>query len=149
MYIFALSLHLLAATVWTGGHLVLTLSVLPKVLKNSDVDLLRQFEVLYERVGMPALLVQVVTGLYLAWRADSTVWNWISFEGHSGSHIGLKLTLLMITVAFALHAKIRVIPKLSASNLKLMGFHIIAVTILSVLFVLVGVSFRTGGFLIS
>ena len=28
--------HLLAATIWVGGHLVLALGFLPKALKNKD-----------------------------------------------------------------------------------------------------------------
>ncbi|TDO16827.1 MULTISPECIES: hypothetical protein [Halomonas] len=32
-----LLLHLLGATVWTGGHLVLAATILPRVLKGRDV----------------------------------------------------------------------------------------------------------------
>jgi uncharacterized membrane protein len=42
MHGFLLLLHLLAATIWTGGHLVLSLVILPRVLKNkSPAELLR------------------------------------------------------------------------------------------------------------
>ena len=63
MYSLLLLLHILAATVWTGGHLVLALTVLPRALRARDPQILLQFESGYERVGMPALLLQVLTGL--------------------------------------------------------------------------------------
>ncbi len=61
MYQLILTLHVLAATIWTGGHLVLALGILPDVLKNRDVEGLLNFEGKYERVGIPALIVQVIT----------------------------------------------------------------------------------------
>jgi hypothetical protein len=47
-------------------------------------------------------------------------------------------------VGFAIDARLRVIPVLSEKNLSVMAWHIIPVTIFSVLFVVAGVSFRTG-----
>ena len=55
--------HLLGATIWTGGHLILSLVVLPKALLKQDIDVLLQFEAQFEKVGMSALCVQVGTGL--------------------------------------------------------------------------------------
>ena len=37
-------LHILGATVWTGGHLILAATVLPQALKHRDPDLIHQFE---------------------------------------------------------------------------------------------------------
>lgn len=70
MYEIALLLHILAATIWTGGHIVL--------------------------------------------------------------------------FAFAIDARLRVLPHLSADWLTAMAWHIVPVTILSILLVVAGVSFRTG-----
>ena len=54
--------------------------------------------------------------------------------------------MLATTVAFALDARLRLIPRLSEQNLGALAWHIVPVTIVSVLFVVVGVSFRTGWF---
>lgn len=59
-------LHLLGAAVWTGGHLILTAVILPQALRARSVDVVRDFESRYERIGIPALAIQVVTGLWLA-----------------------------------------------------------------------------------
>jgi uncharacterized membrane protein len=56
-------LHVLGATIWTGGHLVLVTGFLPAALRDRDPNVLSQVESRYERVGMPALVVQVITGV--------------------------------------------------------------------------------------
>ncbi len=146
MYIFILTIHLLAATIWTGGHLVLALTILPGVLKErSPLNLLR-FETGYEKIGLPALFIQVVTGLWLAYHLIPDVGMWLSFNNPISRLILVKLTLLLLTVIFAADARTRIIPNLSEQNLISAAYHIIAVTIISVLFVIVGVSFRIGGY---
>ncbi len=144
MYGVLLLLHILAATVWTGGHLVLAITVLPRVLKEKSPKELLRFESAYERLGIPALLVQVATGLWLAYRLVPDVDQWLSFGSPVSRLIGAKILLLAITVALAADARIRIIPKLSEENLTSLAWHIIPVTIVSVLFVIVGISFRTG-----
>ncbi|MEV3844375.1 hypothetical protein RI497_18285, partial [Aeromonas veronii] len=74
----ALFLHILGATIWTGGHIILALIVLPKALKESSTKILLDFESVYERIGMPALITQIVTGIYLALNIESDVLNWFN-----------------------------------------------------------------------
>jgi putative copper export protein len=146
MYGILLLLHILAATIWTGGHMVLTLTVLPKVLKQRSPTELLRFESAYERIGIPALIIQVATGLWLAYRLVPDMSQWLAFDGPVSRLVGAKIVLLAVTVAFAIDARIRIIPRLSEKTLASLAWHIIPVTILSVLFVVVGVSFRTGWF---
>jgi putative copper export protein len=144
MYGILLLLHILAATVWTGGHLVLALTVLPRVLKEKSPSELFLFESAYERIGIPALLIQVATGVWLARRVVPDVSQWFAFDDPTARLIGAKLVLLAVTIAFAVDARLRIIPRLSVQNLTSLAWHIISVTAISVLFVVVGVSFRTG-----
>ena len=138
--------HILGATIWTGGHIVLALIILPKALTESSTKILLDFESVYERIGMPALIMQIITGFYLALNIESNVLTWFDFDNKVTNVILIKLTLLTMTACLAINARFRVIPNLSKSNLALMGWHIRAVTIISILFVFVGVSFRTGWF---
>ena len=147
MFATLLTLHILGATIWTGGHLVLALAILPRVLRERDVAFLTAFESRFERIGIPALLTQIATGLWLAYRALPDVGAWFGFEGLAATHIGTKLGLLGLTIALAAHARLRLIPGLDGNRLPLLAAHIIAVTVVSVLFVIVGVGFRTGGVL--
>ena len=59
-------LHLLGASVWVGGHIVLVRVILPSALKERDPKRILDFEHGYGKVGMMALAIQVVTGLWLA-----------------------------------------------------------------------------------
>lgn len=144
MYGALLLLHIIAATIWTGGHIVLSFVVLPRVLKERSPEILLAFESGYEKIGMPALIVQVVTGLMLAYRLVPDFTQWFNFANPYSHPIMAKLTLLAITVGFAINARLRVIPNLTPATLSVMAWHIIPVTVLSILFVVVGVSFRTG-----
>ena len=145
MYKYVLMLHILAATVWTGGHLILSLTILPKALKERAPDIILNFESRYERIGITSLLVQVVTGLWLAYHLLPDVGAWFAFESYASHLIVAKMGLLALTAAFAVDARFRIIPNLSEKNLKALAYHIVPVTIISVLFVIVGVGFRTGG----
>lgn len=144
MYGILLLLHILAATIWTGGHIILSVVVLPKVLKERSPRALLEFESVYEKIGMPALVIQVVTGLMLAYRMIPDITQWFNTSNPITHPIMAKLGLLALTVGFAVNARFRVIPNLSPATLKVMAWHIIPVTIFSILFVVVGVSFRTG-----
>lgn len=146
MYGLALLLHILAATIWTGGHIVLSVVVLPKVLRERSPARLLEFESVYEKIGMPALIIQVITGLFLAYRMLPDVSQWLDFSNPIAHPILLKLSLLTLTLCFAMSARFRVIPHLSEKNLTTMAWHIIPVTTISILFVITGVSFRTGWF---
>ena len=141
-----LLLHVLAATVWTGGHLVLALSILPQALRSKSVADLSRFESAYEKVGIPALLIQVASGLWLAFQVAPDVSQWFTFEDPVARLVGVKLLLLFSTIAFAADARLRIIPRLSSENLMSLAWHVVPVTIISILFVTVGVSFRTGWF---
>ena len=145
MYALMLFLHVLGATVWTGGHLVLALTWLPRVLRERSPEQLLRFEQGYERIGMPALVLQIVTGLWMAYQMVPSVAQWLSPDTPVARAIALKLVLLLCTALIAAHARLRVIPRLSVDTLPLMAWHVGAVTLLSVGFVAVGVSLRFGG----
>lgn len=146
MYGTILLLHILAATIWTGGHIVLSVVILPRVLREKSPDQLLQFESVYEKIGMPALIIQVITGLWMAHTMLPDIAMWFDTSNPVACLILTKLSLLGLTLVFALDARLRVIPALSQDNLMDMALHIIPVTLISIIFVVVGVSFRTGWF---
>lgn len=88
---YILILHLLGATVWTGGHLILTLVVLPKALLSQNIDGLRQFEQLFERIGMPALVLQIITGFWMAYQLLPNIAAWFKLDNDFSILISLKL----------------------------------------------------------
>lgn len=145
MYYLTLSLHILGATVWAGGHLTLAVTILPTALKQQRAAIVSEFEQRFERIGIPALALQIVTGLWLAHHLLGSLDHW--FDSSPVAHIvQLKLGLLAITVGLAVHARLRVIPKLSDATLPSLAWHIRVVTIAAVLLVLAGASIRFGGY---
>ena len=140
-----IAVHLLGACVWIGGHLVLAMSVLPRAMRARDPSIVRDFESGYERIGIPALLLQVVTGLWLAmrWMPDGV--SWFPPETPQGHLILGKFALLLITLGLGLHARLRIIPTLDVNRLPALRAHIIGITVTAVLFLILGVGIRTGG----
>jgi putative copper export protein len=144
-YRLLVALHLLGASIWVGGHLVLALSVLPRAMRANDPTVVRDFESGYERIGIPALVLQVVTGLWLAQRWMPDAADWLSPSTPQAHLILTKLVLLVVTAALGAHARLRIIPKLDASRLPALRAHIVAITTVGVLFLVLGVGVRTGG----
>ena len=143
-----LVLHLIAATIWVGGHLVLAIGYLPKALKHKDFSYIGNFEKTYEPIGMPSLAVLIITGILMAYDYNAGFSSWFSFATPIERVVSLKLTFLLTTGCFAISAQTRVLPKLRKGQLnKLpeMAVHIICVTLIGVLMVILGSLVRIGG----
>jgi putative copper export protein len=145
MYRWLVLAHLLGASVWVGGHIVLALAVLPRALRANDAAIVRDFESGFEKVGIPALLLQVVTGLWLAHHWLPDVGAWFAAESPQARFVLAKLACLAATIALAAHARLRIIPRLDATTLRPLAWHIRGVTAIAITFVIFGVAIRTGG----
>jgi len=137
--------HALAATVWTGGHLVLDLGVLPRALRAQSAAEIRAFEEALEPLGLTALAIQVVTGVWMSWIYLPRFQGLFNPANPIGMLVGVKLLLLAATAALALHARLRLIPNLSDANLTGLAWHIRGITALAIAFVVVGALIRLGG----
>jgi putative copper export protein len=138
-------LHTLSATIWTGGHLVLAVSVLPKALREKNPDVIKNFEENFETLGLISLGIQVITGLGLTWIYFPQFQGLWGLDSFLSRYVVIKLILLLSTLALAIHARWFIIPNLSKENLNSLAFHIIGITTLAVLFVVFGVGIRLGG----
>ncbi|MCH6545065.1 MAG: copper resistance protein CopD [Deltaproteobacteria bacterium] len=145
MYKLVVALHLIGAAVWIGGHIVLCVTVLPRALRNQDPNPIREFEDGYEPLGVASLILQLITGLWLTYHWLPDVSAWFSFEPGLSRDIFLKFVLLGATVLLAAHAQLRIHPRLSPKNLGFLAIHVVAITILSLLFLMTGIAIRTGG----
>lgn len=139
-------IHVLFATIWVGGHLILALGFLPRALRSKDPSVIEQFESKFEPIGLPAFVIQILTGLWLGVFYDAQPLGWFTFQGSLATLLALKVILVLLTLILAIHARFWIIPKLNPQNLKALAWHIIAVTVIGVLLLLLGVSIRTGGF---
>jgi putative copper export protein len=139
-------LHTLSATIWTGGHLVLAIMVLPKALRKREPELIENFEQNFETLGLISLAIQVLTGLGLTWTYFPQFQGLWTLDNFLSRYVVIKLGILLLTLALAIHARFFIIPNLSKETLNKLAYHIIGVTSLAVLFVIFGVGIRLGGF---
>ncbi|MBL7950344.1 MAG: copper resistance protein CopD [Flavobacteriales bacterium] len=137
-----LILHLLGASVWVGGHLVLLLAVLPKALRLKDPGSILAFEERYERVAVPALLLQLLTGLWLANRFVPGVLPAFTFVDRLHAVIATKLMLLMATVMLGAHARLRIIPGLTLERSPVLAWHILLITVFAITLLVLGAWMR-------
>lgn len=141
----AVMLHVLGATVWTGGHVILAVRVLPQAWRSGDPEPIRQFETIFEPVGLPALVIQGVTGLLLAHTYLPDPARWLDWSQPLARDLGLKLLCLVLTLVLAIHARFFLIPQLDRTNLQGLGYHILAITTLGIAFAILGAAIRVGG----
>ena len=139
--------HLLAATVWIGGHLILAILHLPKALKTKDKSIILDFQSRFERLGMISLLVSVSSGVAMALDFGVYPNRWFHFSDPIEKVVSIKLLHLGMTLCFALSAQFFVIPKMKSGNnmLNLIAIHIISVTLIGVIMLIAGSSIRFGG----
>lgn len=149
MYKIALILHLFGASIWVGGHFYLLIRLMPKFIRDNDVAGFIAFEKSYEPLGMGALVIQVITGLYMATNL-LPITMWLSSSMGALSHLLMgKLLWLILTILTAAHARFRIVIKLqngdyNTQTLKWMGVHVALICLWSVAFVITGVFFRWG-----
>jgi putative copper export protein len=140
-----LILHLLAATIWVGGHLFLSIRFLPEAFKTKDVSIIQNFKDKFEPIGMPALIISILTGILMAYDYGVPFTKWFSFSNGIEKIVSLKLILLFITLALAVNAQLFLFPKLTSKSLPKAALQIILVTLIGVTMLILGSLIRIGG----
>lgn len=146
MFQLLLLIHVLGAVIWTGGHLVLVCVVLPRARRAGDAGAVRDFEAGFEPLAVPALVAQVASGAWLAAQLKPADVGWLEVGSYPLSHVALKVVAILAILALAVHAKLRVLPRLEEGDLTAYSRHALAVTVLSVGLVVMGVGLATGGY---
>lgn len=140
-----LILHMLGAAVWVGGHLYLSVRILPEAFRKRDASLLSGFKQRFEPLGMPSLLVLVVTGIMMAYNYNVRISTWFSFSTGIERVVSIKLILLFLTVCLALIADRIIFPKLTDTTIYKAAILIISVTTIGVVMLALGTFVRMGG----
>ena len=140
-----LIIHLLAATIWVGGHLILLLRYVPKAIKTKSLEELSMFRKNFEPVGMPSLFVLIVTGIIMAYDYNVTIEKWFLFENAIEKIVSIKLILLFISLTLAFITIKFVLPSIDKLSPFLLYFIIFLVTIIAVTMLILGSLVRVGG----
>ena len=133
-------LHVLAATVWVGGHLIIALSYLPEAVRRGNIGIFLEFEKRYgAKLGVPSLLVAGITGLAMA----HSYTGWFSATWP----IGIKIVLFAVIVLNMVIARRELHKSIGTSSnpsLMRLAVHIVIVTAASILLVIMGWTLRMG-----
>ena len=124
---------------------MLLIRYLPQAINVNEPDIVKSFEKKFEPLGLPALLLQIITGILLAYHYNVRIENWFSFSNGIEIVVSIKLMLLLSTLVLAVHARIFIIPKLSSRNLTQLGIHILLINIIAIAMLVMGTFIRKGG----
>jgi putative copper export protein len=138
--------HMLGASVWIGGHVVLLTVILPTARRTGEVRAIQQFELAFGPIGMLALGVQVLTGLFLASIRIGDAPISQAIKDPAMHMLGGKLLVLAIISAIAAYTSRILLPSLTNARLNRFAANAWTVTVLSILLLVFGVGIRTGGF---
>jgi hypothetical protein len=109
------------------------------------VEILLDFERKYEKIGIPALLLMVITGVWMSYQFGIGFFKLVSFFESYRNCDFLEIDFTSDNCIVCNQCKFFVIPKLTAKTLPLMAFHILSVTTIGVLMLLLGSFVRYGG----
>lgn len=142
-----LIIHLISASIWVGGHLYLCICLVPKALFEKSPEHILNFEKTYERLGIPSLLLLVVSGIWMTLQFGIGIEQWFSFSSPIERITSLKLLLLLSTVVLAIIAQTVLIPRLKKDYklLPAMSVFIFLVTLIGVSMMILGSFVRYGG----
>lgn len=138
-------IHVLAATMWVGAHLILVTGPLVKTIKSNDVRPTLEF---YRAFGWPAtiaLIVAALVGIVMAYMRYPPS-SWIEFGEPSG-RIGEKITLFTALLVISAYAHIKVVPAMRAGGekaVKLAVVYSVIATLLTLGFPVLGIMIRFG-----
>lgn len=133
-----ITLHIIGAAALAGGHLIFALGILPRALRAKDTEMLLSYQKAFTPVGHTALLIQIVTGLWLAmpYFTDRTPATML---------VEIKILLLVLILGITIHAKVRVAKRLPDSMGAFAG-HVVANAVLATALLILGSALRFGGF---
>src|SRR5690554_6197510 len=140
-----LIIHLICASIWVGGHLFFIFRIIPKAIKEKDISGLKNFKSRFEPIGMPSLILLLVTGILMAYHYNVKISIWFSFSNAIERVVSIKLILLFCTFLLAMIAEFLIFPKLTENNIKKAVIPMVLVTILAVAMLVLGSFVRFGG----
>lgn len=137
-------LHILGASIWIGGMLIMALGALPKAKKTSDASLLKNYEGSFHILGMIALTIQFLTGFRLAMIYAGGMKGLFDFSNHAAVLFMWKLVLILVTMGLFVVFKKKTLSKLDSTNVSSASAMIWMLTLLALGLMILGLGFSRG-----
>lgn len=137
-------LHILGASIWIGGMLIMALGVLPKSKKAGDASILKNYEGSFHILGMIALTLQFLTGFRLAMIYAGGMKGLFDFSNHTAVLFIWKLVLILLTMGLFVVFKKKTLSALTDSNISSASALVWVLTLISVGLMILGLGFSRG-----
>lgn len=113
-------------------------------IKQKDISLINDFRYKFGKIGMPSLIILLITGILSAYDYDVTFYKWFSFSTAIETIVSIKLLLVFATLAAVIYTQKFVFPKLTSQNMMPTIIGISIVTFFSVAMLILGSFVRIG-----
>lgn len=138
-------LHLVAASLWFGGVLVLALAVLPTLWRRDGSPTLPAIVLAIDRVNLAALGTLLATGYLLAWHWLPDAASWFQSDLRQADLIQLKWLLLIAAAALAGWARIYLLPTWTPSRRLALTVYVVGNVAIGLAMAWLGTRFRYDG----
>jgi putative copper export protein len=138
-----LILHLLGASVWIGGLVILAIGVAPKARKEGSIARTRSFESSFHILGMVAITLQFLTGFRLAMIYVGGMKGLFDFSNHGAVLFLWKLVLILVSMAVFVVFK-KKLKSAADDNPSSVSPYVWIMMLLSVALMVLGLGFSRG-----
>jgi len=145
LYKLLVIVHILGAATLVGTNLVMMLSVIPKAKKAGDVGVIKGYLAGVGQMGVHALAVQLITGLWLASPQFKGISAAFQMKEVFATHVVVKIAIMIVMTVLVVVLRRKIAPKLSMETLGGFTATVGLITILGIFMVALGVGLRTGG----
>lgn len=138
-------LHLIAASLWLGGTLLLALTTLPGLWRGAGPERLPGHLLATDRLNLGALAVLLASGYALAWHWLPDAAGWFQSDLRQADLIQLKWLLLIAAAALAGWARIYLLPTWTPSRRLALTVYLVGNLVIGLAMAWLGTRFRYDG----
>lgn len=137
-------LHILGASIWIGGMLIMALGALPKAKKANDASLLKNYEGSFHILGMIAITIQFLTGFRLAMIYAGGMKGLFDFSNHAAVLFMWKLVIVLLSAGLFVVFKKKTLSNLDNNNISSASAIVWLIALLAIAQMVLGLGFSRG-----
>ncbi len=119
--------------------------MIPKAKKAGDIGIIKGYLAGVGQMGVHALAVQLITGLWLATPQFKGISAAFHMKDVFMTHVAAKIVIMIVITVLVIVMRRKIAPKLSMETLGGFTATVGIITVLGIFMVALGVGLRTGG----